>query len=252
MSDYASRAARVLTMNTLSQARFLVGPDLRRANEFSLLLAEHFGRMEQPRGDEWFVTRRFWEATSFYGIEVPDRVRKHVDQNPEGAFCDYLCGGQSIDQTAALTQYENSARALVERIEGRRKQLVNESLSMRRRALSALLLLEQWTEVLRISASLGISTDDFRGSSDSFKRDLVRKSPTLHVERELTLVIEREDGDIVPNDLLDMSFFVAAIPYCDFVVGERAFVARARQAGLDQDYNTVLLTELEELAEYLS
>lgn len=58
---------------------------------------------------------------------------------------------------------------------------------------------------------------------------------------------------IVVNDLFDIAGLSFAIPYMDYVVSERFFLAIAKRDKLDQKYNTVLFTqsELLELKGYL-
>ncbi|NVM54050.1 MAG: hypothetical protein HWN66_10155 [Candidatus Helarchaeota archaeon] len=53
------------------------------------------------------------------------------------------------------------------------------------------------------------------------------------------------------NDFLDIGSLSFAIPHCDFVVAERFFISIAQNAHLDELYNTVLLSNLEDLEVYL-
>lgn len=76
--------------------------------------------------------------------------------------------------------------------------------------------------------------------------------PTLHVE--IALESERDEQrsrEIQANDVIDVSFLSVAIPYCDIVVTERFWVHLAQRNGLDQSYDTILLTDLTELEQYL-
>ncbi len=49
----------------------------------------------------------------------------------------------------------------------------------------------------------------------------------------------------------DLAALNIVLPYADVVVGEKAFINRARQARLGNHYTTVLLTSISGLREYL-
>lgn len=53
------------------------------------------------------------------------------------------------------------------------------------------------------------------------------------------------------NDMMDIVSLCFPIAYFDFVIAEKYFITLARQAKLDELYNTVLLTDLTELNEFL-
>ncbi len=70
----------------------------------------------------------------------------------------------------------------------------------------------------------------------------------------MNLRIQRNDQfekAISANDLHDLSFLAMAIPYCDIVVTENLWVDLAKRKGFDQKYNTILLSDLAELANYI-
>jgi hypothetical protein len=49
------------------------------------------------------------------------------------------------------------------------------------------------------------------------------------------------------NDVYDLFSLAVAIPYSDIVVTENMWVTKATRAGLDETYNTTLLTNIDEL-----
>jgi len=53
------------------------------------------------------------------------------------------------------------------------------------------------------------------------------------------------------NDIRDMATFCATVPYADCVISENLFVNLAIQAGLDQQFGTVITTDLTEIAKFL-
>ena len=56
---------------------------------------------------------------------------------------------------------------------------------------------------------------------------------------------------IQANDLIDIVSYVLPIVYFNVVVGERYFINLARQAKLDDEYDTTLISRLSELNNYL-
>jgi hypothetical protein len=72
--------------------------------------------------------------------------------------------------------------------------------------------------------------------------------PTLDVEIELlTESNEHLDRLTQPNDIADVTFLSAAIPYCDIVVTERYWVNIATRKGVGEKYGTTLLSNLNDL-----
>lgn len=56
---------------------------------------------------------------------------------------------------------------------------------------------------------------------------------------------------ISKNDLSDISFLRRAIPYCDIVITENSWKDLATRSGLDKKYNTIILSDVKKLEEYL-
>ena len=54
-----------------------------------------------------------------------------------------------------------------------------------------------------------------------------------------------------PNDLNDIAYLTLGLGYCDVLVTERQWVARMRQAKLDEQYGTVVIADLRELPDHL-
>jgi hypothetical protein len=70
----------------------------------------------------------------------------------------------------------------------------------------------------------------------------------------MNLRIQRNDQfekAILANDLHDLSFLAVTIRYCDIVVTENLWVDLAKRKGFDQKYNTLLLSDVAELANYI-
>ena len=71
--------------------------------------------------------------------------------------------------------------------------------------------------------------------------------PILNIERELAVRLEDQARGINENDLRDMAAFTTVVPFADLVVAEKQFVNLARQASLDNDHKTTLMTSIFDL-----
>ena len=71
---------------------------------------------------------------------------------------------------------------------------------------------------------------------------------------EFTLLFQRDQQlqrPIKVNDINDIWYLTLAIPYSDIVVTERMWASILRQAKLDKKCNTIILSSIEELSDYL-
>jgi len=78
--------------------------------------------------------------------------------------------------------------------------------------------------------------------------DVIARIPTMDV---LFVLSERKTRDLSratdPNDLWDLGFLAAVVPYCHVVVTEKYWTHLARTTRLDAKYNTRILSRLENL-----
>lgn len=84
--------------------------------------------------------------------------------------------------------------------------------------------------------------------------DYFKHLPLLYTIHCLHVGMERDPGrSIRENDLADIASYSFAIPYCDYVIGERFFLSIAKSDKLDELYNTVILTlsEIKSIEQYL-
>ncbi len=237
--------------SVLSQGTVFVGRNIQRKIEVQTLLRDAFNLPKVNSNVDTFTSKLFWESVGtreLLGAEfLTDKIVSLTQENPQLALFTYLNEPDVEFRNAAIRKYSNGISELLKDIEKRRQFYKDQSLSMRRRILGVHIWMENqdhfWEEVDR----LGISTEQFKNSNDSLKRDLIRKVPSLNIERELTLKLESEDIILVENDTRDMMFFCSTIPICDIIVAERPFTERAKQANLGKEYKTELLTNLGEL-----
>jgi hypothetical protein len=252
ISDIQSRRQRVSLMNTLSGGKFVFGPDYRRRIEVSRILARYFAEPWRDLPSEWFITTRFWEATSVYSEKVPESVAALVDLAPEWALYDYLCDLEASILREAMHKFDTSGQKVLDELEERRVRWIGESASLRRKAHGVLIFMRVQDEIWAAVDAMKIPSVAFKNAGVSLMRDIVREVPMHVVERELMLVLERENRQVTQNDLRDVSFFTATIPHMDIIVAEKGFIDRSRQAGLAREFPVKLLTELSDLSDHLT
>jgi hypothetical protein len=205
---------------------------------------------KQP--SHWFLSTLFFEAAAEYdpstfGFAVSERVLAYMRSNPPKALFDYLTEVPDDIRRRAVQNYSASSRDLIDRIQQRRARLQGEPLALRKRAYGAQLLIDHIDLVFELATEIGLPLKTLDDLGSSRARAMMTDVPVLNIERELVLRVESEDRTIDENDLRDVAGLTAALPYADIVVGEKAFLDRARQAKLGERYDTHLLTSLTQL-----
>mmetsp|Transcript_22421 Transcript_22421/g.36119 ORF Transcript_22421/g.36119 Transcript_22421/m.36119 type:complete len:313 (+) Transcript_22421:3021-3959(+) len=249
IDEFVARERVAKLQCLLSRGLVVKGLYLRLRDEFKQLLAAHFKLPVLDGPQDWFVSNYFWEAASMPSTDVSKLALDKVASHPESALLSYLCELDDEVRLEATCAFEHALAELLIRIEQRRESWLSETQSIRRRALSALLFLEHQDRIWEAVDELEIPTQKFKTEAPPLFRDLVRKVPSLLAERELTLVLEREERSLTKNDVRDMAFYTSALPYMNVVAGEHGFVNRARQAKLDTQFGTKLVSNLLEIPE---
>lgn len=247
LSDQTSLVERAHLICTLSGGEVFKGLDFRRAIEIQKILADHFDVAPTRFTDTAVFSHLFWEATSVYQVEVPDLVRESVQTNPKFALFHYLTELEDEVRQAALHCYKQGMASVIETV-GRQVRLrANESVSMRRRILSAEIWLDAQDHFWKEVDLLGVPTDDFKSAGATMFKDLVRGVPCLLIQRELRLVQEVEGSEFTENDVRDIDLMCTALPYADVVAAEKALVSRTKQAKLDRMFDTIVIDSLIDL-----
>ena len=171
--------------------------------------------------------------------------------NPANALFSYLTDKSEMTRVAAVRRYSAGSNDLITRLEAQRELVQGQTLAMRKRVHSARLLIDHLDLIFRLARELRLPISTVNDLGSSRARALITHVPTFHIERELAAITESESRSINENDLRDLAALNTVLPYADIVVGEKAFVNRARQAGLGKHYNTVLLTSISELQAHL-
>ncbi len=243
------RAAIAYTQVTLSRAHVFRGRRRRLEVEVSRILAEIYSVPWTEPEAGWVFSRLFFEAQAEFddprlGLNISDRALHHFRENPEAALFDYLAVIDDGVRRQAVGTFEQGLVRLKADIEERRARHRGESLSMRRKIYSVLLALGDQEFMIDAAVKLGLPWRCFMDNNGATMRRVVRETPTLLIEREISLKLEGQRGDIKINDALDMQNFTTVLPYADIVVAENGFINLARQAGLAERFHVRLETDL--------
>ena len=96
------------------------------------------------------------------------------------------------------------------------------------------------------------TVDEILSMGDNVFQDFIDDIPSLDVETQLVVRRNANLGKAVDkNDFADISALTAAIPYCDIVITENTWKDLAVRSGLDKKYNTVIVSDVNELNKYL-
>jgi hypothetical protein len=209
-----------------------------------------------PRDPFWFLSEIFFESVAEYSDPrmptISDRVLSYIRSRPAGCLYDYLVNTPESVRTFAVRQFSEGSNQLRQRIEHRRTRHAQESLAMRRRIYSALLMLDEIHLILAFARSAGVPWTDVSDIGSSNARRIINDVPIYYIERELAVRLEDQKRSVNENDFRDMQGFCAAFVYADHVIGENQFVNLAMQAGLGKKYRTLVSTDLLSLGESLA
>ena len=173
------------------------------------------------------------------------RIYAHMDT--ASLYVDHMKSQDDAARRAAHVKLAGDTSELVSRSEARRSRLVGSSVDMRQRAYAVELFMEHQRQFLRISNSLGFSFEQLEALGAKAIHALLDGVPTLDVEMRMVARLESQTGVIRPNDVFDMQAAHTAIPYSTWVVAEKAWISRARQAKLHDRYPVKLSTSLTDL-----
>lgn len=256
INDPSRREHLAWVQASVSQGRVFRGRTALLREQLIDHLATIFSTARPTRSYQWFLSDVFFEAVVDYspevfGAAISDHFITLIRDNPPRALFSYLTDKSETARLTAVRKYSAGSSDLIARLEAQRELVNGESLAMRKRVHSARLLIDHLELIFSLARELGfpISTVSDLGSSRA--RALMAQVPAFHIERELAAIAETERRSINENDLRDLAALNIVLPYADIVVGEKAFINRARQAKLGKYYRTILLTSISELREHL-
>jgi hypothetical protein len=257
-NDPASRFDLAYTQATLSAGRVFRGRHKRLEMEVTDVLRGAYGLSLAERDKDWFLSQLFFESTvewndpGFEGM-ISDQIAEAMRGDPPRTLFDFLMKTPEEVRKTAIGAFSEGSEKLRQEIEERRKRYAGETLSMRRKIHSALLMINEIDLILFIASNAGIPNVSANGIVRQHARRIINETPTYHIEREMALRLEaQQDRPIEVNDFRDMQTFCAVVAYADVVVAENTFSNVARQGGLDKKFGTQITTSLLELKERLA
>jgi hypothetical protein len=157
----------------------------------------------------------------------------------------------------SIDEYNSNMNASADQADQIRKLVRNRDKDTRNRAFTARHMYDffrsRQSELIAILTPIGLSIEDFFNTlgKDGLTK-LFEDMPTTDIMMNLRSQRNNQyEEKISANDLNDLSFLAVAIPYCDIVITEKQWVDLAKRKGFDQKYNTILLSDLAELVNYI-
>lgn len=205
-----------------------------------------------PLAKDWFLSDLWFEAVAEYASgafddEISPVILDYMQQNPQEALFTYLLGEDEAVRKEGVRRYTAASQALIARLEARRHRLAGETFALRLRAYAAQLMIEELEYILELGRRCGLPWFKLTDIGDKLAKSLISGVPILEIERQLAVRLEDQKHAINENDLRDMSAFITALPLVDIMVAEKQFVNVSRQAKLDNQHGTLLLTSIHDL-----
>lgn len=240
------------------QARLSKGYEFRSRKarllmEMRFSLQQLFDETPLALPENWVVAPGFMQAFEAFDemVASPEDaahtrwLNQYLD--PSKQFLSYMLNQDESTRRAAHAAFASESVVLVARMEERRRLLDGESVDLRRRAYSAKLFLDHQGYVAHVLQSIGHTVDEMKAKGPKAIVRFLENVPTLNVEVEMVTKLEAQTRAIEENDIRDMLSFCAALPYASRIVGEKGFVALAKQANLDKKYGTSVSKSLDSL-----
>jgi hypothetical protein len=244
------------TQTTLSKGEVFRGSHRRLEVEIGRVLSRIYDLPWIEPFPDWVFSKLFFEATAEakdprLGHEISDRVLEFMQAEPQRTLLHFLMNTPEQVRQQSIRDFTQGCETLRVQIEERRERHKGESISMRRKIYSVLLVMGEQDVMISAAIKLGLPWNCFMDRGGHTMRDVVRETPAFLIEREISLRLEAESRPIHLNDMRDMRTFATVLPYSDVVVAEKPFINLARQAGLHTRFGVQLETDLRVLKEQL-
>ncbi|UDF04063.1 hypothetical protein [Asticcacaulis sp. AND118] len=241
-----------LTQASLSGGRVFRGRRRILTETLSSYLADRMGIERVPPSPDWYLSDIFFEAVADYtpetfGMTISDKVLNHIRSKPAEMLFDYLAGRDDQNRREGVQFYTAMSNSLISNIEGRRAAVAQETLAVRRRAYSAVMVIDVMDVLLATGRSLGLQWHRVTDIGASLTKAIINDIPVLNTEREIAVRLEDQARALTENDLRDMNAFATVLPLADIMVAEKQFGNLAKQAGLDKAYQTKIFRSVFDL-----
>ncbi|MBX3497423.1 MAG: hypothetical protein KF769_14380 [Parvibaculum sp.] len=245
------------TQSSLSQGLVFRGRYKRLEVEVTNVIRSVYGIVPSVLDENWFLSNIFFESTfewndpKFANLAT-ERAVEEIRKHPQKHLYKFLMETPDDIRRMAVIAFSEGSRKLCAQIEERRTRDTKESVSMRRKIHSALLIANELDLILNFIRQARVPNRTENEILAAIVRKLVNDCPTYFVEREIALRLEAQSNrPIVENDLRDMQTFCGVVPYADIIVAENEFSNLARQAGVNKKYGAKISTDLLALPELL-
>jgi hypothetical protein len=167
----------------LSKGLVFRGRHLRFKVELADFVRSAQGLPAEVRAADWFLSDIFFEAAIEAGdsrmAPVSERIISLIKSRPSEMLYDYLVNTPEDVRRFAVRQFSEGAERLRQRIENRRSRDENESLAMRRRIYSAIMMVDDMDLILSCAQAAGASWASFSDIGSSLARRMMIEVPSL-------------------------------------------------------------------------
>lgn len=156
------------------------------------------------------------------------------------------------DNPELMNRLIQDARDIANRTEQSREVSKNESKYIRKKIYCVIATKDAQDDIAFCLKEYGVSIETFMEQGENKLISFLESVPTLNID--INLSTERSnhwDRQIDPNDMYDLENMSISIPYCDIVLNEPFWIELAKRKKYDIQYNTVLLSSLDQLKDYL-
>lgn len=185
--------------------------------------------------------------------DVPEKIRKELLEefnSPEAM--EYFLSEPTLAEKSKDRKNDYDLINKIEEIRAEESKIKDKDLKYRvcaKKYLSSVLV----PMVEKINIDWGLPKDTLiSGFSEKQWFDFFKDVPTSYCSFSLSDRVDRNlNRRTDKNDLYDISALAIAIPYCDVVVAESMFSSLAIQAKLHKEYDTIILSDVKTMNQYL-
>lgn len=204
INNLQRRSDLAFVQSILSKGLVFRGRHKRLEIEVTDVLRGAYGLPRTPRERNWFLSNVFFESflewtDPRHGLPISERVIEAIRNDPPRFLFKYLVDTPEDVRTSAVSAFSKGSDNLRQQIEERRKRHANESIPMRRRIQSAILMINELDLILGFARNAGIPERPEDEIMRTNARKIINDTPTYFIEREIALRIEAQTRPIEEN-----------------------------------------------------
>lgn len=255
--DLKKRRELAEVMAEISQGTAIIPKSIIMNWELEYAIAMAFGETPTPipsvfgNGMSMIFGRNFIEKemNSQPHLKTPylvDRAKSVLSDKE--ATVSFLVGDDEDLNSKVVNGLRDINQPFVERMEKSREQDRADNDDLQERLYLAVLTKELQPKLISMLGDHGKTMNDFFALGLENVRRFFHDVPTLDVEIGLALNLNKHwDRKLKVNDTADVAFACISIPYCDVVVTEVFLQTLVTRRRIDKKYNTVVLSDLNDL-----